>query len=396
MRRNAVIASLVLASLTAASTTARAQQASSATAAESPYAAWKNGPPSDPDFFPIGVWLQDPRLARRYRALGVNTFVGLWKGPTEQQLSALKAAGMKVICDLNPVGRRHLNDPMIVAWMLVDEPDNVDTKTWSRGPKKTPEAIRKRYENLRRWDPHRPVWLNLGQGVANERFKGRGAKREDYPKYVRACDIISFDCYPVANIGRSDGENFLWYVAKGVGRLRQWGGDEKIVWNFVECTAIKDPKLKATPVQVKAEVWMSLIFGSRGIVYFCHEMKPKINADALLDDPEMSAAVRAINAQVRALAPVLNAPELVDGVTVTSKTRVPVRATARQVGGSIYVLSVGMRNAPTEASFTVPSLDGDATAEVLGEERELAVRDGRFEDAFEPYAVHLYRIEVPR
>jgi len=35
----------------------------------------------------------------------------------------------------------------------------------------------------------------------------------------------------------------------------------------------------------------------------------------------------------------------------------------------------------------------NATATVLGEERHLAVRSGRFEDRFTPYGVHLYRIE---
>ena len=42
--------------------------------------------------FPIGVWLQNPANAPRFRAAGINTFVGLWQGPTEAQLDALKAA----------------------------------------------------------------------------------------------------------------------------------------------------------------------------------------------------------------------------------------------------------------------------------------------------------------
>src|SRR2546430_15731843 len=36
-----------------------------------------------------------PANAARYRAAGINTFVALWKGPTEEQLKALKSAGMK-------------------------------------------------------------------------------------------------------------------------------------------------------------------------------------------------------------------------------------------------------------------------------------------------------------
>ena len=45
------------------------------------YAAWKNGPGKDPGFFPIAVWLQDPKNAAKYKAIGINLYVGLWKGP---------------------------------------------------------------------------------------------------------------------------------------------------------------------------------------------------------------------------------------------------------------------------------------------------------------------------
>src|SRR4029079_18605856 len=93
-------------------------------------------------------------------------------------------------------------------------------------------------------------------------------------------------------------------------RLRKWSNDRKIVWNCIECTHISNPRAKATPHQVKAEVWMSLIHGSRGLIYFVHQFQPKFNEHALLDDPEMLAAVSALNHQVHDLAPVLNSPDV--------------------------------------------------------------------------------------
>ena len=59
---------------------------------ESPYVEWTNGPSHDADFFPIAVWLQNPSNAGRYQAAGFNTYVGLWRGPTEKQLAELKKA----------------------------------------------------------------------------------------------------------------------------------------------------------------------------------------------------------------------------------------------------------------------------------------------------------------
>ena len=45
----------------------------------SPYANWSNGPSSDPDYFPIGVWVQDPKNAVGYRAAGMRV-IGVVNG----------------------------------------------------------------------------------------------------------------------------------------------------------------------------------------------------------------------------------------------------------------------------------------------------------------------------
>ena len=111
-------------------------------------------------------------------------------------------------------------------------------------------------------------------------------------------------------LDRKDAADLLWYVAKGVDRLVKWTGGSKRVWNCIECTHISNPNAKATPHQVKAEVWMALIHGSRGLIYFVHQFKPRFNEHALLDDPEMLTAVTAINRQIHDLAPVLNSPSL--------------------------------------------------------------------------------------
>ena len=83
-----------------------------------------NGFPTDAGFFPIGVWLQSPAHAANYKAIGVNTFVGLHEGPTEQQLAALAQQNMFAIAAQNDVGLKSVNRHIIKAWMQGDEPDN--------------------------------------------------------------------------------------------------------------------------------------------------------------------------------------------------------------------------------------------------------------------------------
>jgi len=89
--------------------------AQSVAVAEKPAMPWTNGPWADSNFFPIAVWLQDPANAERYRKAGINTYVGLWQGPTGEQLAALKKAGLWAICGQNEAGLRHRADPTIIG-----------------------------------------------------------------------------------------------------------------------------------------------------------------------------------------------------------------------------------------------------------------------------------------
>ena len=363
---------------------------------------WKNGPPTDSGYFPIAVWLQDPRNAARYKAAGINLYVGLWRGPTTNQLEKLQQSGMSVICAQNRVGLENKDHPGIIGWMHGDEPDNAQSLGQGKGygPPILPEKIIRDYERLHAADPSRPVLLNLGQGVAWDDYIGRGVRRnhpEDYPQYIKGCDIASFDIYPAVH-DKPEVAGKLEFVARGVGRLVEWSRGEKTVWNCIECTHISNPKIKATPQQVRAEVWMALIHGSRGLIYFVHQFQPAFNEAALLDDPEMLTAVTAINRQIHQLAPALNSPSIVNGVTVESSAEgVPIAWMLKRRGDTAYLFAVNMRNRATRGSFVIreSTLDfgSSISATVLDESRSIAMKDGVLKDEFKPYEVHLYQLQ---
>jgi hypothetical protein len=365
--------------------------------APSPYARWQNGPPHGEDFFPIAVWLQPTAKARQYRNAGFNTYVGLWEGPTEEQLAALKQIGMKVVCNFNVVSLKHLKDPTIIGWMHGDEPDNAQELPAGKGygAPIPPASIIAEYQNIRSRDATRPIMLNLGQGVAWDDYVGRGVRRnhpEDYAEYVKGCDIASFDIYPVVH-DSPEVAGKLWFVPQGVDRLVQCAGPDRIVWNCIECTHIGNPNRKPTPHEVRCEVWMSLIHGSRGLIYFVHEWKPRFNESAILRDPEMLSAVSVINREVTRLAPELNRPTVTDVVTVVSENQaVPVDIMAKRTGQALYVFAVGMRDGKTTAAFTLHGLTGGPKVEVLDENRTLTTQDGVFRDDFQSWDAHLYRI----
>ncbi len=361
------------------------------------YGRWSHGPDNSEAFFPIAVWLQNPAKAPQYKAAGFNTYIGLWKGPTELQLNRLKNAGMKVVCHQNDVAMARLDDETIIGWMHGDEPDNAQSLGNGKGygPPILPAKIIADYERIKANDPSRPVVLNLGQGVAWDGWHGRGVRTnhpEDYPEYVKGCDIASFDIYPAAH-SKPAVAGKLWYVARGVERLIKWTDGRKVVWNCIECTRIQNPTKKATPHQVRAEVWMSIIHGSMGLIYFVHEWQPRFNESAILADPEMLTAITGINKQIAELAPVLNSPTIIDGVkAVLTNPDVSIATMTKRHKGAVYVFAVAMRNGRTKAGFKIAGPTGAKEIEVLGENRRLISLNGIFEDGFAAWGVHLYKI----
>jgi hypothetical protein len=355
-------------------------------------------PLSDPNTFPIAVWLQEPSQAARYLEAGFNLYVGLWQGPTEKQLSDLKLAGMPVICEQNALGLKHKSDPTIVGWMHQDEPDNAQeirdaAGKPSYGPCVPPSQVVGKYRALKAADPSRPVMLNLGQGVANDQWIGRGngSKLDDYKTYVNGCDIVSFDVYPIAGLG-DPGK--IGLIGKGLDRLRAWAGNRPRIWNCLECTAISG-KSKATPDQVKAEAWLSIIHGSRGLIYFVHQFEPKFNEHALLDDPLMLRAVTDLNRQIEAFAPVLNDSSHAATTVTSSNAAIDAMSIAHE--GSLYVFAVSLSQSPVRARLQLGSHKFlSQRAEVVGGKRYLDQRGGELMDEFNYCQVNIYKIPIQR
>jgi hypothetical protein len=357
----------------------------------------KRGLPAEDSFFPLAVWLQSPRNAERYKGLGINVYVALWRGPTDDQLDQLDKAGMYAICVQNSRGLEHRDRKTIAGWMHNDEPDNAQSLGRGKGygPPVAPEKIVDDYRRMKATDPDRPVLLNLGQGVAWDGWYGRGVRSrhpEDYPKYVQGCDIVSFDIYPAVH-DREEVSGKLWYVGYGVQRLVEWTEGKKPVWACIETTHVDAPDKLPTPAQIRSEVWMAIIHGASGIIYFCHDFKPQPIEAGLLAHEENARAVKEVNAQVRELAPVIHSPTVKDAVTVTSSDgEVPIATLCKRRGGSTYVFAVSMREGPTTGTFTLAGAKGETGVEVIGENRRLSGADGKFDDRFDGYGVHLYRI----
>jgi len=360
------------------------------------YASWTHALPTDPDFFPVAVFWQSAANADAFKLIGINTYIGFFN---DADIAALDSKSMQVIGDQTNVDYQGLlNDAKLVGWNQQDEPDNAqDDGMGGFDPCIDPTVIQSRYATFVANDPSRPVFLNLGRGVAATSWVGRGTctgHTEMYPEYAEGADVVSFDIYPV----NSDdvAKDKLYYVADGVDRLRQAVAFAKPVYVYVETTDINSAGTTPTPAQIKSEVWMGLIHGARLVAYFSHIFDAQghyLHDDGLLRTTSSKDAVQAIDAQIAALAPVLNTRSLANGATVSSSApATPVDIMVKRYQGALYVFAVAMRPGATTATFTLRDVGG-ATAEVIGESRNLAVAGGQMSDNFAAdYAVHIYKI----
>lgn len=358
-----------------------------------PHKAFPNGFPDDPTFFPIGVWLQSPSRGPAYKEIGINTFVGLWDGPTEEQLSELTKHGLFAIADQNDVALASPHRAIIRAWLHGDEPDNAQKNTLGWHVTCIPPGdVVGRTRAMKQRDPTRPIFLNFGRGVVDTAWHGRGTCAGDtgyYPHASQGVDIASFDIYPVANSdGRMKGR--LEAVAQGVENLRQWAKGAQSVWAIIETAQIREGGGRPSPQQIRSEVWLALVAGANGIVYFVHEFTHRFREDGIFRHPDAVVAVKRVNDEILKLAPVLNSPVVPEGVDVSGPE--PIGTLLRHHAGDIYLFTVSRSPRPSRARLRIPGLR-DAPVEVIGEDRVVHVTDGILSDQYDGYEVHLYRIK---
>ena len=360
-----------------------------------PEAKFRPGPINDPKFFPVAVWLQPAGAGwlKSLKDIGVNVFYGgvdSYPSPKDKgYLDALQAQGMYAILPFKAayVDQELYKHPAVIGWMHGDEPDQPK----EGGATATAEELMAAYLKMRAPQPSLRVFMNLGQGVANDRYGAR-VSYDKYPDYCKGADVITYDIYPCNSLG-ADGPERLCVVAKGVERLVRWTDGKKPIWFVVEVNRFTQEREKdsraPTPEEVKTQVWMAINYGARGICLFCHSWYKTPSVSRI--DPEMMKGLKTTFAEVHSLAEVINSPTMSPGATAKASPGGMIGLLTKKHGGATYVFAVNMFKKAEKPTITVKGA-ADGTAEVLFENRTVPVKGGKIVDDFAPYAVHRYKI----
>jgi hypothetical protein len=369
------------------------------------YARFPNSVPSDPSYFPIGLWLESVTsrsdVAVDKRA-GVNLYAGV-ADPEGSNLGLLRANGQKALIQSNERTRFTGIRGETAGWLLMDEIDMTGGPTACKG----------RLQRIKRALPAdgRVRYNNYGKGVLLWETNAEAAC------FVEAQQIVSSDLYWFTDPNQRSMEGERWLPERRrrmkpdeVRRAANYGyqvdrmraldardGRRTPIWTFVEVgwpftESAAEGGRGIQPDEIRAAVWHSLIAGARGILYFDHQFGGPCRDRVLRPPycyPENRAMVKSVNRQIKDLAPVLNALSVTSDWTTNSS----IRAMVKWYGGKFYVFAGSRENTASTGTFSLPCI-GDATAERLGEGGSVPVSGGAFSDSFaDGNAIHIYRLD---
>ena len=282
----------------------------------------------------------------------------------------------------------------IIGWLAEpDEPDNAQPILGTRiyGSPISPLEMQRRYRELRHRDPNRPVFLNLGQGVAWDGWYGRGSRTnhpEDYSHYAEAADIVSFDIYPVTSKS-SEIAGRIELIGYGVQRLRQWTNHGQGVWAVVGASRIGNETRKPSPFELRAQAFMALVHGADGIVWFVHQFAPRFIEAAALKDPEIRDALTRVNAEIQSLAPILNRGRPDASVKLENGDAIAMRALKYQ--DASYLLCINKSSVPVLAQLSLPS--SSWVTDLSSGFKWKSNNAGRLTSSFEGYEPRVLKVE---
>ena len=242
-------------------------------------------------------------------------------------------------------------------------------------------AFRNKVAWLRTKKPTKPIYVNF-----TAQFYKRYAKIDPavYPEYIREVDVVSYDLYPVTGYNRPDRVSDMRATMAAFAELAKGKPRFAIIENSDQDLAWTAKSTRgANGAEIRAMAWMTVIAGGTGLGWFPLAFNPFRWNNMNADEKEATAQV---NREMASLADVI-----LTGETLAVNASGTVSAAARRTRRGIYVFAVNLLHDKAQSSvIRIEGISGKAN--VLDESRSIPVENGRFVDAFDPLAVHLYLV----
>ena len=220
------------------------------------------------DRFAIGFWVDPPadaNMDRHYADVAAANFTMVIGGfgahtpeTVQKQISLCEKYDLKAIVATAKLPPEKLPEsPAVWGYSVRDEPCAEDFP-----------GLRKTVDNIRQARPGRLAYINLNPGYANEKQLGT----KTYDEYVRrfveevGTDVLSMDHYPYMTPDADSRSNYC----SDLEVMRKYSVQRGIAfWNFFN-TMPFGPHLDPTESQLRWQIYTSIAYGARGVLYFCY------------------------------------------------------------------------------------------------------------------------------
>jgi hypothetical protein len=372
------------------------------------YATWPNSFPTDPAWYPVGVFPAETNPAT-LAAEGIDfytparndnagTWSPTWTNPGGNDQTHVNATAgfysggtFYTQSGTQPWGNRAAFD------VYGDELDGNCNNWFDALPANvksagscgswgglTPASWVKVNQNSKADDPSRPTYIQTTVTFMDggNNYHYTAAQKT---QVCQSADMFSFDVYPIVKRG-----GHVWDTYDQVREARGYCADARPVMPMIEMDHMDGAGIYPTPAQTTAEVWDAIIGGARGYQYF--DQYGNVANQAYTGGGHYAAgamyqAIKAVDARVASLAPVLNGPTANGYVTATGN----VSTLTKYDGSHFYVLAAPHAAGAQTVTFTVAG--NPSTVTVIGENRTVPLAGNQFTDTFaDANTVHIYQI----
>jgi hypothetical protein len=351
-------------------------------------------------FFPIGIYglakherngYNWDNMFRELGEIGLNFGLSYAERHSSELMKAAERNGFKLFVHAKMPDYQFWRDarhPAVLAWYIGD-----DTSTHI-----SPEELLAYHTAIKLADPNR-----ITSQADHEWSYAPTAGRNTL--YVNAADNFQPELYPIRYNSAKEMSNCVAEVVRDMrgcfNDIRRFGdGKPKSVWPIVQYFRGWGWKRFPSEQELLAMSFASLTEGAHGIIWYTYansyDSKNKRWNQGPTASPEHWAVFSRVTKWISSLAPVLlertgaqpNKPEILSGPKSDPFGQHPISFLLKEHNSVRYLLSVNTTLAKVKARFCI---SGD-TAKVQREGRVLPIRDGAFDDEWDPFDVHVYEI----
>ncbi len=326
------------------------------------------------DRFVIGMWVPpatSENLDAHYRDIAEANFtlvVGKSGASAQEHLERCRRFGLQTLIPADQPVDKLPDGPACWGYLLVDEP----------GASAFADLAR-RAEEIRTKRPGRFGYVNLYPSYAPLSALGTASYDEHVDRFVREVkpEVLSMDHYPLMRPGGDTRQAYC----DNLECFRKHALTANIpFWNYFYCMPFND-RLDPTEAQIRWQIFTSVAYGAKGVLYFCY-WTPGKGAAGAGEFPKGGAIItaeglktrhydeaRRINGELKRLGPTLMQLTSTGVFRVNTETNAsalvgsPVRKLARVPGDPVGEFIIGtFRHADGRRAVIIVNHDYGYTA----------------------------------